>query len=114
MINSHSRAHHSRVALLDSERSKHIHRDLVLGSYRLKNVDHILEMTFIIEGQRRMEFADEIDEAMLRWVSGFRKAVHPHALSVSERTFSGVALSRYRTKCEPYPAIRGRNVNILA
>jgi hypothetical protein len=113
MIISRSRARHSRVALLESERSKHTHRDLVLSSCRLKNVDHILEMAPIIEKQSCIEFVDGIDETMFRWVSGFRKAVHPHALSVCERVSGGPALSRFRTKGERYPLIRGRNVNIL-
>jgi hypothetical protein len=58
-------------------------------------------------------FVDGIDEAMFRWVSDFRKVVHPHALSVCERAFGGLTVSRYRTKGERYPLIRGRNVNIL-
>jgi hypothetical protein len=99
VITSHSRARHSRVALLDSERSKHTHRDLVLGSHRLKNVDHVLEMAFIIEGQSCVELADGIDDVMLRWVSDLPKG--------------GLALTRHRTKGERYPLTRGRNLNIL-
>ena len=113
MIISHSRAHHARVAFLDSECSKHTGRDLVLDSYRLKNVDHVLEMVSIIEGKDCIAFVGGIDEAMLRWVGRFRTAVHPHALSVSEHASGDLALSRYRTEGELYPTSRGRKVNIL-
>jgi hypothetical protein len=113
VIISHSRAHHARVALLDSERSKHTHRDLVLCRYRLKDVDHVLEMASIIEGKDSIAFVDGIDEAMLRWVGRFRTALHPHVLSVSERASGDLALSRYRTEGELYPTSRGRKVNIL-
>jgi hypothetical protein len=113
VIISHSRAHHARVALLDSERGKHTGRDLVRDPYRPKKVDHVLEMASIIEGKECIAFVDAIDEAMLRWGGFFRTAVHPHALSVSERTSGDLALSRYRTEGELYPTSRGRKVNIL-
>jgi hypothetical protein len=113
VIISHSRAHHARVALLDTERGKHTGRDLVPDSYRPKNVDHVLEMATIVAGKDCIAFADGIDEVMLRWVSRFRTAVHPHALSVSERASGDLALSRYRTEGELSPTSRGRKVNIL-
>ena len=113
MITSHSCAHHSRAVSLISERGKHTGRDLVLGSYRLKNVDHVLEMASIMEGKDCIAFVDGIDEAMLRCIGDFRKVVHPDALSICERVSSGLPLSRYPTRGEHYPITRGRNVNIL-
>jgi hypothetical protein len=50
---------------------------------------------------------------MFRFVGRFRTAVHPHALSAPERASGDLALSRYRTEGELYPASRGRKVNML-
>ena len=69
MIISRSRAHHARVALLDSERGKHTGRDVVLDTHRPKNVDHVLEIASIIELKDCITFVDGIDKAMLRWVA---------------------------------------------
>jgi hypothetical protein len=110
---AHSCAYHSRALSLISKRGKHSRHDLVIDSCRPKDVERILEVPFITERPSCIEFVDGIDEAMLRCVSDFRKVVHPHALSVCERASGDLALSRYQTKGERYPLIRGRNVNIL-
>jgi hypothetical protein len=110
---AHSCAYHSRAVSLISKRSKHSRHDLVIDSCRPKDVEHILEVPFITERPTSIEFVDGIDGAMCQWVSGPRKATHQQALSVCERASGDLALSRYRTKGERYPIIRGRNVNIL-
>jgi hypothetical protein len=113
MIISHSRAHHTRAVSLISERSKHSRRDLVIGSYRPKDVEHVLEVPFITERQSYVAFVDGMEELQLRWVGGFQEVADPHAPSVCERVSGDLAWSRYRTKGERYPLIRGRNVNTL-
>jgi hypothetical protein len=113
VIISHSRVHHARVALLDSERGKHTGRELVLDSYWPKNVDHVLEVASIMEGKDCIAYVDGIDKAMLWWVGRFQTALGAHAFSVSEHASGDLALSWYRTEGELYPSSRGRKVNML-
>ena len=87
--------------------------DLVTGSYRPKDVEHVLEAPFIVEGQSYVALVDRTEELLLRRVASFQGAADPHALSVCERVTGGLALSRYRTNSERHPLIRGRYVNML-
>jgi len=110
---THSCAHRSRAVSRISERSTHSRHDLVVSSGRPKDVEHALEVPFIIEGQRDAAFSDGMEELPLRWVAYFQEAADPHALGACERISGDLALSRYQPKGERHPTIRGRSVNIL-